>query len=159
MDCTGTAHATLFLADYTPGSALQISNFLGLEYSSDFLPSFSLTPQDVVLITGTLPASQGPGEVFINAQSGVFFSHVTQGFWCVGIQCAADAGINGVWTTVPEPGAYSFALLGGVLCYVLGVRRRIAISGGTRKRTGSPLVPTPVVTNMWRPRSTISPLL
>ena len=34
---------------------------------------------------------------------------------------------------------------------------RIEISGGTRKRTGKILVPSPVLTNMCRPPSTICP--
>jgi hypothetical protein len=115
VDCTGTGRALLVLTDYILGSPLQTNNFVSFQYSSDFMPSFSITPQDLVLITGVLPASlPNPAEVFINAGNGVFFSHTNQGFWCVGIRCAADAGNNGVWAAVPEPGTYWFTLSAGL---------------------------------------------
>src|SRR5689334_11312287 len=55
-DCAGTAMATLVLQNYTPGSALNNSDFVSLTYSSNLL-NFTLLANESPSITGSLPAS------------------------------------------------------------------------------------------------------
>ena len=124
LDCTGFASATLTLQNYTPGDPITLPNFVSFSYFSTFLGTVNVT--NPIGIGGPLGATPGPYNFGIN--DGVIdfhtFDAVNNGFWCVGVRCLDDEGVQGTWTlgpTVPEP-ASALLILGG-LAAVAGIRR------------------------------------
>ena len=118
-DCTGQGTAQLVLQNYTQGSALASSNFVGFSYSSN-LVSFTLTAANNPVLSGTLPASL-PAAANVNiwantTANGVnagmeLYTQTSGGSWCAGFECAGDYGTAGTWslvtttTTTPAAGA------------------------------------------------------
>jgi hypothetical protein len=132
-DCTGTGVGTLVLQDYTPGSGFTVSNFVEFTYTSNLLPSFSIT--NAISFTGSFPAVGLPGYamVYFNGSGGgtPYFASQLNGEWCVQNACA-DYGTNGVWTlqnTVPEPGGILLTTTGmAAVAAIVTRRRRLARS-------------------------------
>ncbi len=136
-DCTGSVTAKLILVgSYTRGSDLDPSDLVSFTYGgSDLLPSFTITQATVGGLFGNIPATlPGPADLFIYSGDGDFGSTGAgnpdrSGQWCAGIGCAADQGINGVWSAggVPEPGSWALMMVGVFgLGAAMRVRRRTA---------------------------------
>jgi hypothetical protein len=117
VDCAGTGIGQLTVQSYTPGTTLQMSNFVSFTYSSNLLPSYSITTP-LSVFTGSIPVAL-PAAAAINIQStgGQVFDSFTNGSWCAGSgsTCLSDHGTSSSWSSasaiVPEPQTLTLAAL------------------------------------------------
>ena len=127
-DGAGNATATLTLQNYILGDELSPANLVSFVYDgTDLIPGgFTITPGDVAVLGGTIPAVL-PGSADFQIQSARWdFSLGVEGDWSVSdLSVGDDYGTNGQWDAadggVPEPGA--FLLVAGGMA-LLGLRRR-----------------------------------
>lgn len=127
-DCTGDGIGLLTLVNYTPGTALNIANFVGFSYSSNQLSLNVGSADQVSFFAGELPSLM-PGAGFVdlvdtNTPMDIFVS-TTDGTWCTGTYCGSDNGTDSTWdSAVPEP-ASIILVVSAVLVFVLFRRRLI----------------------------------
>jgi hypothetical protein len=107
-DCTGTGIGTLNLTGYTEGTSFLRSNFVSFTYSSNLVPSFEITSDNLGSIFGSLgPTFPGPFEVQIFRTDGADFFSSATGIWSLSQH---DDGRTSSWDSVavvatPLPGA------------------------------------------------------
>jgi hypothetical protein len=124
-DCQGNATATLVLQNYVQDNAIEEYNLISFHYDGTNLHDpFTITAGDEFDIEGVIPASlTAPAFFHISSSSSgereEFYS-LGNGNWRVGALNPADYGTNGLWNSVPEPGAFLLVVLGMA---VMGVRR------------------------------------
>jgi hypothetical protein len=129
VDCHGTANATLVLSDYTLGNIITSSNFVSLNYHSDFM-SFSVTPTNLVgtdLSSIHLPLPGIENIAISYSLPGLptqIFSTFVNGDWCVGLCSDAGSPGNGVWAETPLPAALPLFATGLGALGLLGWRRK-----------------------------------
>jgi len=118
-NCTGSGVATLVVQNYTLGTALTICNLVSFTYSSNVIPSYTITPSSAgVTFGGTLPASlPGPptAELFVGATGDPYFESNTNGTWQDEF---GDLGTGGTWSipsTVPTLSTAVLCALGLLL--------------------------------------------
>ncbi len=137
--CSGTATGTLTLTDYTPGSALDFSNFVSFHYqSSDLDTTITALSHDAnaTIFLNPLPLTSGhPLEAFQQTFPGYGFGSDSTGGWSIGFNFdpkggdLSDYGVAGssAWrlvegTQTPEPATWG--LLGvGCAVMIAGTRR------------------------------------
>jgi hypothetical protein len=138
FDCTGQGTGTLVLQNYTPGTALQTSNFVSFFYTSNLI---TVEANSLNNLVGMLPASL-PDAADVTMDQLVVtpscrFNCTTYDFnsanfdnnqWSMGID---DEGTNGIWSaattagTVPEPGSLTMLATGLAGLGALKLRRRL----------------------------------
>ncbi len=142
-DGSGSVSATLTLQNYTPGDAIDASEFVSFSYGgSDLFPAYSITDLgDLGDIEGSLGSS--PGFYNVNLFGRVsggetfdydYFNTDDMGGWNTGVVQSADIGVNGVWnetttSAAPEPAAWALTALGvGFAGAALRRRRAVALA-------------------------------
>ena len=125
-DCTGTATATLTLANYTQGNAIGFSNLVSFQYDgTNLLAPFLVNQANLLSISGIIPlALPSQADFFIENTSFLFFRTINaSGGWNAGND---DFGTNGVFAAkaptsgVPEPATVAMMAFGLGL---IGIRR------------------------------------
>jgi hypothetical protein len=120
-DCSGVATASLMLEDYTPGTALDPSEFVSFTYGgSNLLSSYTLT--NAFELEGALGVAPGYYNVSIfgYGDQGYFdFTSTTTGSWSTGPLDVADMGGQGTWnngstpiSAAPEPSTWLLMFAG-----------------------------------------------
>ncbi|WP_270935935.1 hypothetical protein [Falsiroseomonas oryzae] len=121
-DCTGQATAILKLTNYTPGTAIQASNFLWFRYNpTDLFAGLTVSamPGDTPLtsISGLLPASLPSAADVTIVAGGFTFSTISEGNWNIGPTNGSDdfGGVHS-WAApaaaVSAPAALPLLLVG-----------------------------------------------
>jgi hypothetical protein len=126
LDCIGEATAELTLApSYELGDPLSSSNFISFHYDgTNALPAFTFTVGDVVAYGGSISTVPGKNSITLaNAHGFGFISfNNPAGNWGVG--SLSDAGIQGLFTAVPEPSTWAMMLIGFAGLGYAGYRQR-----------------------------------
>jgi hypothetical protein len=103
-DCTGTGVGLLTLRNYTLGDELTGCNFVSFSYSSN-LTSFTITPDTLVALSGTLPASlPAPATVAVAGPDNNALISNDSGEWRIGIPPPPpDFGPTSLWSVYQQP--------------------------------------------------------
>ncbi len=127
-DCTGVGIGSLVVNNYVLGDTLTNANFVSFDYTSDLIPSFSITSATLLFINGSLNSdlAGGVSSISIVAPFMMFVSSTNgAGAWCIGAVCGSDDGPSSSWTSsqssTPEPATLFVSVLG---LTAIGLARR-----------------------------------
>lgn len=132
-DCSGTGTGMLTLTNYSVGSEIMASNFVGFTYHSNLI-DINITPATLQYVDGFLFGPlPSPEYVFVRGTDvGALFNSLSNqqsGSWCGGSGCRQDNGPTSMWNVatdvapVPEPAMF-LPVAGVLLAVVLRKRRR-----------------------------------
>lgn len=121
-DCTGVGIGSLVVNNYVLGTTLTNANFVSFGYTSDLIPSLSITSANLLNISGSLNSdlSGGVSSLSILRQDFTMFVSSTNGAgaWCLGSACGQDDGPSSSWalnssgSPTPEPATLFVSVLG-----------------------------------------------
>ena len=128
-DCASPGTGTLVLSGYTQGTAIDSTQFVSFNYSSNLLTlSFTGTgvgPGLANLVEGDMTNLPGPAFFEISGESQEFESQVS-GTWCAGQTCLSDNGTVSSWSVAgaATPLPATLPLFAGGLGFVGYLTRR-----------------------------------